>query len=416
MKVSVVIVLCAVILAASVTAGHAQAPPGNWCGTTPDPQANSPDVSRETADTIAGINQARAAEGLSALVLPPNYAQLPDDQKVIVLINLERTARGLSAFDSGNPQLSGNDPVLGYAATNHSALLQQSLAQHPGFNNPVGIYGGLSTLHENSIEGPVWDRLTALPGVQGGADTWGEIIAYVSPEFAVYQWMYQDSGANWGHRRNILGIKPLCFTNAGAGFAPPMGGLTQCRPAGAQPAPTESISPCIFVPNTGPNLYTVEFIKRFSAGGSNGYTPPVISAAAPAPAGQRLLRLDAAPSSPQPDSTAVQLSATYDATVYGLPNDIRPVWIYPTATWGKQANCPEGTTCPALMGQLPFGAGAFPCPVTKGTDPNIPSYSCTASVPNGSGPLGTGPVIVALDNYGNALYIDASYINLRAAP
>ena len=48
-------------------------------------------------------------------MLPRNYAQLPDEQKVIVLINLERTARRLSPFDSGNPQLSGNDPVLGYA-------------------------------------------------------------------------------------------------------------------------------------------------------------------------------------------------------------------------------------------------------------------------------------------------------------
>ena len=401
MKISVVVALCAVILSASVTAGHAQAPPGNWCGTTPDPQANSPDVSRETADTIAGINQARAAEGLSALVLPPNYAQLPDDQKVIVLINLERTARGLSPFDSGNPQLSGNDPVLGYAATNHSSLLQQSLAQHPGFNNPNG---GMSSLHENSIEGTGTQRLlTALPGVQGGANYWGEIIAYVSPEFAVYQWMYQDSGSSWGHRRNILGITS-CFTNAGAGFAPPRGVRVLCQSPWA----------CIWVPNTGDNLYTVEFIT--SAGGSNGYTPPVISAAAPAPTGQRLLSIDVTPSSLQPGSTAVQLSATYDATVYGVPNDIRQVWIYPTATWGEQAKCPAGTTCPAIMGQLPFGAGAFPCPVTKGTDPNIPSYSCTASVPTGSGPLGMGLVIIALDNYGNALYSDTTPFVLIIAP
>jgi hypothetical protein len=203
-----------------------------------------------------------------------------------------------------------------------------------------------------------------------------------------------------GHRHNILGITS-CFTNAGAGFAPPR--LIRIL--------YQSPWPSVFVPNTGDNLYTVEFVT--SAGGSNGYTPPVISAAAPAPTGQSLLSIDATPSSPQPGSTAVQLSATYDATVYGLPNDIRQVWIYPTATRGEQANCPAGTPCPAIMGQLPFGAGAFPCPVTKGADPNIPSCSCAASVPNG--PLGMGLVIIALDNYGNALYRHAPPFSHRRA-
>ena len=209
MKTSHLIPLCAVLLAASVTAGNAQAPPGNWCGTTPDPGADFPSLAynASTDAVIAGINQSRAAEGLPALVLPRNYAQLPDEQKVIVLINLERTARRLSPFNSGNPQLSGNDPVLGYAATNHSTLLQHTLALHPGFTNP----NGGSVWHDNSIEGTVRQRLGALPGFEGGVSAWSEIIASGSPEGAVYGWMYQDSGSRWGHRHNILGID-ACFT------------------------------------------------------------------------------------------------------------------------------------------------------------------------------------------------------------
>ena len=42
MKTSHLIPLCAVLLAASVTAGHAQAPPGNWCGDDPGPTGGFP--------------------------------------------------------------------------------------------------------------------------------------------------------------------------------------------------------------------------------------------------------------------------------------------------------------------------------------------------------------------------------------
>jgi hypothetical protein len=357
---------------------------------TPDPAGDLPALftNTPTADIIAGINQGRAAEALPALVLPPNYAQLPDDQKVIVLINLERTARGLSPFDSGNPQLSGNDPVLGYEATNHSALLQQSLLQQSlglqafDITNPDGG----SVLHENSIEGDLGQRFSTLPGFQTGVNAWGEIIALVSPEYAVYGWMYQDAGSGWGHRHNILGIDAQhtgggCFTSAGAGFAPPQAG------------------------SNGDNLYTVEFVRN--NGTNSGYTPTVISADTPAPTGQTLVSFTATASSTQPGSTDVQVSATYDATVYGLPNDIRQVWIYPSATWGQPttpATCPAGSTCPAILGQLPFGAGAINCPVTRSAASTPPSYSCAATVPTGSGPL----VVIALDNYDNALYLDAS--------
>ena len=403
MKTSHLIPLCAVLLAASVTAGHAQATPGNWCATTPDPPADFPSLAynASTDAVIAGINQSRAAEGLPALVLPRNYAQLPDEQKVIVLINLERTARRLSPFDSGNPQLSGNDPVLGYAATNHSTLLQHTLALHPGFTNP----NGGSVWHDNSIEGTVRQRLGALPGFEGGVSAWSEIIASGSPEGAVYGWMYQDSGSRWGHRHNILGID-ACYTSAGAGFARPIDGWSG-------PCDFSHFPACPWNANRGgTNVYTVEFVR--SDGTSTGYKPTVITAATPAPTGQRLVDFQIWLSSQtradnRGSAVEVRLSATYDATVYGQPNDIRQVWIYPMTTWGQPMTptaCQAGTTCPAILGQLPFGAGAVPCLVTKGSDPSTPSYSCTATVPmpTGSGPPWTGPVVIALDNYGNALY------------
>jgi hypothetical protein len=134
----------------------------------------------------------------------------------------------------------------------------------------------------------------------------------------------------------------------------------------------------------------------------------VISAGEPPPNGQKVVSFSTTASSTQPGNTDVQMSATYDSTVYGLPNDIRQVWVYPTATWGQPTTpttCPDGTTCPAIMGQLPLGAGAIPCPVTKGTDPSTPSYSCAATVPTGNGPL----VVIALDNYDNALYLNAPF-------
>ena len=141
---------------------------------------------------LAAINNARSNEGLAAMNLPSNWYSLSTPQQLFVVINLERTARGLPAYAGINASLS--------------AVAQRAA----GANNDPGLAGGF-----------------AVATTTGGAPAWG---AAWSGGFSVlaadYIWMYDDgwggsasttsniactspgAGGCWGHRDELLGYDP----------------------------------------------------------------------------------------------------------------------------------------------------------------------------------------------------------------
>ncbi len=161
---------------------------------------------------LGAINNARAVEGLGPMSLPSNWYSLTTGQQLFVVVNLERTARGLP-------------PYLGI----NSALSAE--AQHAAAgNNDPGVAAGFAI--GNDAQG--------TPGMGGAWSGGFSVLA------ADYIWMYDDGWAGsvsatsnvactspsaagcWGHRDELLGYDPgynpgvgLDATNAevGVGFA-----------------------------------------------------------------------------------------------------------------------------------------------------------------------------------------------------
>jgi hypothetical protein len=175
--------------------------------------------------------------------LPANYNTLTQDQKLVVLINLERTARGLAPFPTlnaddidayisvildgifGVPLPTGTyvpygEIALSWEANNHAAVL----AEFYEFNNIDEL------VHNNSVEGTFSDRILAIPGftvaqLNGAGQPTGMSLTpqpgfeaetnTQNPENAVYDLLYHDSGSAWGHRHGLLGVyAAMTTTNA----------------------------------------------------------------------------------------------------------------------------------------------------------------------------------------------------------
>ena len=127
--------------------------------------------------TVQAINNARAHEGVGALALPSNWAQLSAQEQTFVLTNLERTARGMAP--------------LSEMATGLEGAAQQGASSSQDPAPPAGY-----------------------PFTQWGSNWAGEMG---NPLEAFYYWMYDDgpgssniectpsnSSGCWGHRHNVL--------------------------------------------------------------------------------------------------------------------------------------------------------------------------------------------------------------------
>jgi hypothetical protein len=128
--------------------------------------------------SLEAIDNGRSSEGLPPMVLPSNWSQLSAAEQLFVATNLERTARGLPAFEGMSSAL---DAAAGSAAVAN--------------NDPTPPAG---------FDASYWTSNWA-GGVGSALET-------------VYLWMYDDGlgspNANcvagnmsgcWGHRENILG-------------------------------------------------------------------------------------------------------------------------------------------------------------------------------------------------------------------
>ena len=160
------------------------------------------DSSACVSAALGAISNARKQEGLPAMVLPTDWAQLTGQQQLFAATDLERTVRGLP-------------PLTGMA----SALDQAAAAAASANSDP------------SPPAGFAWS-------------TWGGNWAGAvgNPLEAVYFWMYDDgpgsynidctpanSSGCWGHRNNILVSLAARPASWGRGSTPPP---TKARPAG----------------------------------------------------------------------------------------------------------------------------------------------------------------------------------------
>jgi hypothetical protein len=130
-----------------------------------------------TQFVLRSLNAARSDEGLSAIVLPTNWYQLKPQEQIFVIVDLERTARGLP-------------PYLGLNRRLHVSA--QSAAAHE--TDPAYARGFRAGLDPQGVPG------------MGGTLAMG-----YTPLEADYEWMYQDG---WGGTSSLT--SNIACTNAGA--------------------------------------------------------------------------------------------------------------------------------------------------------------------------------------------------------
>ncbi len=187
--------------------------------------AAGPDNAGCEQAALAALDAARSAEGLGPAAVPSDFLALPPAEQLFILINDERTARGLA-------------PVAGVVASLSSLAAQGAAANA---DPPLGALAG---------SGPWVFEATA---------NWA---ADFSTAASVYDWMYDDgwggspatttnetctsptSSGCWSHRFNILVPTP-------PGDVAVLGVASQPEPAGSAFAGLESDAMVLtFVPQS----------------------------------------------------------------------------------------------------------------------------------------------------------------------
>ncbi|GHO93199.1 hypothetical protein KSF_032470 [Reticulibacter mediterranei] len=158
----------------------AHAVQGGWCANIPA----TPNYlkSRRAKDAIAAINHARRFEHLRPLRLPRDFYRLKAAQQQFVLVNLERTDRGLRPLTTSSALMtmarSYSRQLSRQHFFSHTSPTSGTLAQRLNMNRAIA--GHYSLAEENLAGNPV-----------GG----------VGP---IYEYMYNDVSEHCGHRANIL--------------------------------------------------------------------------------------------------------------------------------------------------------------------------------------------------------------------
>jgi hypothetical protein len=357
------------------------------------------------------------------LVLPNNfpneYQNLTQDEKVVVLINLERTARGLSMFHISDqyPPAPYGHPALTWLAHNHAALLAEFYELNQGGSN-LNTDGG-KLVHSNSIDGNQGDRINALPGFTQGtlsnplyASPVGEVETDTqNAENAVYTWLYRDSANSppWGHRHALLGVGGPgsggnCYTQIGAGFAASPNQAVYAQITQGSPpkdvAPPEFFYVADLVGQEGswvlPSAYpdtltpsplaaTVVYNNSLPSTWGSSSNPPT-----PAPP----------PGAPPPDpgSLSVYIGIQPYPFSSAYANSVNSVTVYGNPTWVDV--CTSGLlACPSPLNYGTLGSTGTECTPdmagTLGTGWAI--YTCTFDA--GSVPSTAGLVVIVRDAY-----------------
>jgi uncharacterized protein YkwD len=139
-------------------------------------------ATNKPGDAIAAINHARIFEHLPALRLPANFYQLQPVQQQFILVNLERTDRGLPALKL--------DAHLSLVARAYSKQLSD-----------LHFFA-----HTSPISGAFGDRVNGDPMLvnhysAAAENLAGNPVAGIGP---IYEYLYDDTAEACGHRLNIL--------------------------------------------------------------------------------------------------------------------------------------------------------------------------------------------------------------------
>ncbi len=181
-KITVLLLILLILAAGAWLIGHRQ-PQAIARGGCVDIPA-SPDYlsSNSESDAIAAIDNAHAQEKLPTLRLPANYYHLGTAQQQFILINLERTDRKLPplTMDASLSQMA-----LGYS---------RQMSNLDFFSHTSPISGTFTNRIENN-------PATANHYILAAENLAGNPVASAGP---IYEYMYDDSAENCGHRLNIL--------------------------------------------------------------------------------------------------------------------------------------------------------------------------------------------------------------------
>lgn len=182
-KILVMLLIVCVLTLGIVLLRHQQQPNPISKGACVDIPA-SPDYlsTNSETDAIAAINNAHMLENLPPLRLPANYYHLAPPQQQFILINIERTDRGLSPLKM--------DAALSQMALGYS----RQLANLRFFSHTSPISG---TFTNRMDDNPA----TAKHYILAAENLAGNPVAGAGP---MYEYMYDDSAEDCGHRLNIL--------------------------------------------------------------------------------------------------------------------------------------------------------------------------------------------------------------------
>lgn len=150
---------------------------------------------------------------LGNLSLPANYSSLSDDEKALLLINEERTARaGMQAGVIGLPLEQVYGPLDAVAQDYAQHLITNDLWGHHHNGNPN------QRLNAGSTDLALACR-ESLAHTENLAAFYSPGSIPLSVERAIYGWIYEDEGSNWGHREAVLlQDKPLGSTSTNFGY------------------------------------------------------------------------------------------------------------------------------------------------------------------------------------------------------
>lgn len=184
-KILVILVILGVLTAGTLLIRHQQPVAASRGGCVDIPA--SPDYlnTNSETDAIAAIDNAHKQENLPPLRLPANYYRLEPPQQQFILLNLERTDRGL--------------PPLQMDAT----LSQMAL----GYSRQMANLHFFS--HTSPISGSFINRMNSNPATANHYSLTAENIAGnpVAGAGPMYEYMYDDVVENCGHRQNVLDPK-----------------------------------------------------------------------------------------------------------------------------------------------------------------------------------------------------------------
>lgn len=184
LKITGLLLLILLAVAAGALLIHHQQPVAVAAGTGCIDIPASPDYmsTNSEADAIAALNNAHAQEKLPPLRLPPNYYHLSPPQQQFILLNIERTDRGLPSLEM--------DTTLSQMALGYS----RQLANLHFFSHTSPISGTFTNRMEDN---PATANLYSL----AAENLAGNPVAGAGP---IYEYMYDDSAEGCGHRLNML--------------------------------------------------------------------------------------------------------------------------------------------------------------------------------------------------------------------